>query len=102
MFNAKYSSVSALLCTQIKQSANCHSKVVNRGLEGEGGPCSFALFDLKLFCVPFPIHAIRSDRKLWTGLLFIATSLTFAGRTIMPLVAVKVGDEFGWNKEQSV
>ncbi|PIK59889.1 putative solute carrier family 17 member 9 isoform X3 [Apostichopus japonicus] len=43
----------------------------------------------------------KSDRKLWTGLLFIATSLTFAGRTIMPLVAVKVGDEFGWNKEQS-
>lgn len=43
----------------------------------------------------------QSDRKLWTALLFFGTAMAFAGRTIMPLVAVKVGEEFSWNKEQT-
>ncbi|XP_063968037.1 voltage-gated purine nucleotide uniporter SLC17A9-like isoform X1 [Lytechinus pictus] len=39
-----------------------------------------------------------SERRLWTVLLFVMTSVLFSARTIVPLVAVNVSKEFGWDK----
>ncbi|XP_071511503.1 voltage-gated purine nucleotide uniporter SLC17A9-like isoform X2 [Diadema antillarum] len=49
---------------------------------------------------PFPKSSQWNDseRKLWTVLLFLMTTVVFSARTIVPLVAVNVSKEFGWDK----
>ncbi|XP_072017141.1 voltage-gated purine nucleotide uniporter SLC17A9-like [Amphiura filiformis] len=45
-----------------------------------------------------PIYWNSDEQKQWIALLFVGTTMAYATRTILPLCAVTVADEFGWDK----
>lgn len=43
----------------------------------------------------------RFERRLWTGTLFCGSTMIYASRTIMPLCAVAIAADQGWDKKES-
>lgn len=60
------------------------------------------LFDIDIITLCVCVCFYSSERRLWTVLLFVMTSVLFSARTIVPLVAVNLSKEFGWDKTDTV
>ncbi|XP_051832696.1 solute carrier family 17 member 9 isoform X1 [Antechinus flavipes] len=43
----------------------------------------------------------RSECQLWTVMLLLGTCLLYCARVTMPICAVSMNEDFGWNKKQS-
>eukprot|EP00079_Xenopus_tropicalis_P014063 XP_002944466.2 PREDICTED: solute carrier family 17 member 9 [Xenopus tropicalis] len=73
---------------------------------GDVGSCSSTTaIELSALCFLLraepPVLCFRLESRVWTVTLLAGTCLLYCARASMPICAVSMSEEFGWNKRQS-